>query len=178
MIIFKDKNSGAEMFTDATKYTLVDDVVYEVEGKIITVKDDMSNVNIGANESQEEASEGLEEGMKRGVNVVIYSRLEELTDYAKYTVEQYMKYMKSYMKTLALPEDAEEKAALQKKISGYLNKALGKKWKNLEKFDQFYGEGAGNDPEKLPMVVLLNYREEDDTPYLVYFKHGLIEEKV
>lgn len=79
---------------------------------------------------------------------------------------------------LALPEDAEEKAALQKKISGYLNKALGKKWKNLEKFDQFYGEGAGIEPEKLPMVVLLNYREEDDTPYLVYFKHGLIEEKV
>lgn len=26
--------TGAEMFTDATKYTLVDDVVYEVEGKV------------------------------------------------------------------------------------------------------------------------------------------------
>ncbi len=178
MIIFKDKNSDTEMFTDANKFTLVDDVVYEVEGKIITVRDDMSSVNIGANESQEEASEALEEGLTRGVNVVIYSQLEELKDFAKFTVEQYMKYMKAYMKTLALPEDAEEKAALQKKLSGYLNRTFGKKWKNLEKFDQFYGKNAGNDPDKLPMVVLLNYREEDDTPYLIYFKHGLIEEKV
>ena len=78
---------------------------------------------------------------------------------------------------LDLPEDKEEKDAVKNKIGAYLNRTLGAKWAKFDDFDQYMGEGASVDPEKFPMLILLNFRA-DDTPYMIFFKHGLIEEKV
>jgi len=53
--------------------------------------------------------------------------------------------------------------------------ALAKKIIGSYKDWEFY-VGESMDPEG--MVALLNYREDGITPYIVFWKHGLKEEKV
>merc|ERR1711939_394962 len=45
---------------------------------------------------------------------------------------------------------------------------------NFKDYEFYTGESM--DPDG--MVVLLNYREDGTTPYLIYWKHGLKEEKI
>lgn len=85
----------------------------------------------------------------------------------------YLTYLKAYMKkvkahlTATQPERVE---AFEKGAQNYAKKIVGsfKDW-------EFY-TGDSMDPDA--MVVLLNYREDGTTPYLVYFKDGLKIEKV
>ena len=50
---------------------------------------------------------------------------------------------------------------------------------SFKDFDQYLGEDQYYVPEaeEVPMICLVNYREENDTPYMIVFKHGLCEEK-
>jgi hypothetical protein len=123
----------------------------------------------GANPSAEEAEEGVEDGTEV-VNNVIYSMRLQPTSFDKKT---YLTYLKSYMKKVKahLAEHEPDRVeAFEKAAQGYAKKIVSsfKDW-------EFY-TGDNMDPEA--MVVLLNYREDGTTPYLVYFKDGLKGTKV
>ncbi|RKP03062.1 hypothetical protein CXG81DRAFT_29370 [Caulochytrium protostelioides] len=169
MLLYKDIISGDEMFSDAFKITEVDDIAYEVDCKMITVREGC-DVDIGANASAEgEDQEELEDGVQQ-VNDVIYSfRLQE-TSFQK---KSYMVYIKDYMKQLkkTLAEKNPERLAIfEKKIQPFVKKIL-------EKFDDYeFLVGESMSPEGL--VALLNYREDGITPYITFFKDGLTEEKL
>ncbi|MEI4867057.1 hypothetical protein, partial [Klebsiella pneumoniae] len=80
--------------SDAYDLKLVDDVVYEADCAMITIKE--GAVDIGANASAEEAEEALEEGEERVNNIVHSFRLTE-TSFDK---KSYMTYLKGYMKAV------------------------------------------------------------------------------
>ena len=126
-------------------------------------------VLLGANPSAEEAEEGVEDGMET-VNNVIYSMRLQPTTFDKKT---YLTYLKGYMKRVKAhlaEKDPERVEAFEKAAQNYAKKIVAgfKDW-------EFY-TGDRMDPDA--MVVLLNYREDGTTPYLVFFKDGLKVEKV
>ena len=59
MRIYKDIFTGDRMFSDCYKVKLVDEVIYEVYGKLITRKQGDVQID-GFNPSAEEASEGTD----------------------------------------------------------------------------------------------------------------------
>jgi Translationally controlled tumour protein len=123
----------------------------------------------GANPSAEEADEGVEDGVVT-VNNVIYSMRLQPTTFDK---KSYLTYLKGYMKRVKehLKEnDPERVKAFEVAAANYAKKIVAsfKDW-------EFY-TGDKMDPDA--MVVLLNYREDGTTPFLVFFKDGLKVEKV
>ncbi|CDO52539.1 hypothetical protein DV451_003057 [Geotrichum candidum] len=169
MIIYSDIIAGDELLSDAYDIKLVDDVVYEVDSAQITIKPG-ADVDIGANPSAEDGGdEALEEGMITVNNVAYSFRLSE-TSFDK---KSYITYIKGYMKRIKakLAEtDPEAVSVFEKGAAAYVKKIVA----NFKDYEFFTGESM--DPDG--MVVLLNYREDGTTPYLVYWKHGLSEVKV
>lgn len=83
------------MFSDTYRFKLVDEVIYEVTGKLISRT--LGDVQIdGANPSAEEADEGTESATESGVDVVLNHRLAET--YAFGDKKSYTLYLKDYMK--------------------------------------------------------------------------------
>lgn len=85
---------GDEMFSDTYKMKLVNEVMYEVTGKLETRK--LGEIQLsGANPSAEEADEGTEAAVESGVDIVLNHRLAEtgFADKKSFTV-----YLKDYMK--------------------------------------------------------------------------------
>ncbi|KAF5115455.1 hypothetical protein DV454_002289 [Geotrichum candidum] len=169
MIIYSDIIAGDELLSDAYDIKLVDDVVYEVDSAQITIKPG-ADVDIGANPSAEDGDDdALEEGMITVNNVAYSFRLSE-TSFDK---KSYITYIKGYMKRIKakLAEtDPEAVSVFEKGAAAYVKKIVA----NFKDYEFFTGESM--DPDG--MVVLLNYREDGTTPYLVYWKHGLSEVKV
>lgn len=83
------------MFSDTYKMKLVDDVVYEVTGKLVIRQQDDIRIE-GFNPSAEEADEGTDSAVERGVDVVLNHRLCET--YAFGDKKSYTLYLKDYMK--------------------------------------------------------------------------------
>lgn len=162
MLIYTDVFSNDEMFSDAYPIKEIDDVVFEVDSALITVKD--GEVDIGANASAEEAAEELDDNAQT-VNAVAHAfRLQE-TSFDK---KSYLTYLKGYMKkvkTHLQEADPERVAVFEKNIEPYVKKII----KNFNDYEFFTGESM--DPDS--MVALLNYREDGVTPYFVFFKDGL-----
>lgn len=168
MIIYKDVISGDEMISDAYDIKEVDGAVFECDSQMITVKAG-EDVDIGANPSAEEADEGLEEGATQVNNVVYSFRLQE-TSFDK---KSFMTYIKGYMKSVKayLQENKpEEVSNFEKAATTYVKKVIA----NFKDYEFFTGESM--DPEG--MIVMLNYRDDGVTPYLIFWKHGLKEEKI
>lgn len=83
------------MFSDSYKMKLVDEVVYEVYGKLVQRK--QGDIEIaGFNPSAEEADEGTDENVESGVDVVLNHRLMET--FAFGDKKSYTSYLKDYMK--------------------------------------------------------------------------------
>lgn len=83
------------MFSDTYKIKLVDNVIYEVTGKLISRA--LGDVQLdGANPSAEEVEEGTESAVESGVDVVLNHRLSET--YAFNDKKAYTGYLKDYMK--------------------------------------------------------------------------------
>ena len=149
----------------------VDDIAYEVDAKMIVVAE--GDIDIGANPSAEEQEEALENGGSTVNNVVHSFRLTP-TSFDK---KSYLTYLKGYMKKLksTLSERAEAGDAVAKerlesfeaKAQAFAKKLIG----NFKDYEFFIGESM--DPEG--MVVLMNYREDGVTPYMIYWKDGLKE---
>jgi len=172
MLIFKDIFTGDEMFCDSYKYQLVDEVVYEVYGKYVTRKQDGVTLD-GANPSAEEADEGTDEACESGIDIILNQRLQEAACFGDKKI--YMQYIKDYMKNVVakLQEtDPSQVDIFKTKMNEAMKKILGK-FKDLA----FY---TGESMDSVTgMVALLEYRDVDgeEVPIMLFFKHGLVQEK-
>ncbi|PPQ98542.1 hypothetical protein CVT24_004033 [Panaeolus cyanescens] len=161
MLLYQDILSGDEMFSDAFPVKLVDDIVYEVDCAMITVKD--GDVDIGANPSAEEQDEGVEDGAQTVNNVVHSFRLQP-TSFDK---KSYLSYLKGYMKAVKAQLPAERQPAFEKGAAAFAKKIVG----NFKDYEFYTGESMNVDG----LVALLNYREDGVTPYFTFWKDGLKE---
>merc|ERR1712059_177917 len=151
---------------------LVDDCMYEVYGKHESRV--IGDVQLeGSNASAEEADEGTEAACESGVDLVLNHRLVE-TGFGK--KNDYMVYLKDYMKKIVKYLEENNRAAevdtFKKNINGVMKGILGK-FSDLQFF-----QGESMNPAA--MICLVEYRDIDGTerPVLMFFKHGLEEEKV
>jgi hypothetical protein len=104
------------------------------------------------------------------VNNVVYSMRLQPTSFDK---KSYITTFKSYVKRVKthLQEHQPDRVeSFEKAVQGYVKKIV----TNFNEWEFFTGETMNPDG----MVVLLNYREDGTTPYLVFFKDGLQAEKV
>merc|ERR1712079_955108 len=172
MKIYKDVFSGDELFSDTYPIKLVEDCIYEVTGKHVSRKAGADFVLEGSNASAEEADEGTEEATESGVDLVLNHRLVE-TGFGKKA--DYMNYLKDYMKRVVAYLESNNKAdqvdSFKKNINGVMKSLLGR-FNAL----QFY-TGENMDPKG--MIVLVDYKEVngEERPVVMFFKHGLDEEK-
>ena len=171
MRIYKDIFTGDEMFSDTYKMKLVDDVIYEVYGKLVQRK--AGEIEIaGFNPSAEEADEGTDVAIESGVDVVLNHRLQET--YAFGDKKSYTLYLKDYMKKLVAK--LEEKAPDQVEVfKTNMNKVMKDILGRFKELQFFTGESMDIDG----LVALMEYRDIDgqSVPVLMFFKHGLEEEK-
>jgi len=165
MLLFKDIISGDEMFTDAFPVKVVDDIVYEVDCSMVSVKAG-ADIDIGANPSSEEAEEALEEGVTQ-VNNVVYSFRLQPTNFDK---KSFLSYLKAYMKGVKAKLEAGRVEAFEQGASKYAKKIVAE----FKDYEFYTGESLNVDG----MVALLNYREDGITPYFTFWKDGLKEEKL
>merc|ERR1711976_253744 len=171
MKIYKDVFSGDELFSDTYKINLVQDCLYEVTGKYETRKQG-EVVLAGANARQEEADEGADEANESGLDVVLHHRLVETGFGDKKGFTQYLKdYMKRVVKYLEENDRAGEVDTFKANISKVMKDLMGQ-FKDLQFFT-----GESMDPEA--MIAMVLYKEVDgvEKPVLMFFKHGLEEEK-
>lgn len=173
MRIFKDIITGDEMFTDSSKYKVIDDCLYEVECRHVNRK--LGDVQLdGANPSQEEADEGTDEVVESGLDLVLNQRLIE----TGFTKNDYKSYLKLYTKSLQdkwkeMGKSDSEMTEAKSKFTEAVKKVLPK----IGDMQFFMGESSNPDG----LIALLEYRENDsgdETPIMIFFKHGLEEEKV
>lgn len=172
MIIYKDIFSGDELFSDTYKMSLVEDgIFYKVTGKTVTRSGDKFDERVfGGNASAEGGEEeaSVDPNSVSGIDVVMDNRLTETGFKNK---KEYGAYIKGYMKRIIdkLTENGGDVEAFKKAAAPAVKKVM----ENFKEYGFFMGES--NDPDA--MHVLVQY-EENDTPYLYFFKHGLVEEKV
>ena len=141
--------------------------MYEVNAAMITVRD--GDVDIGANPSAEEGADTIEEGAQQVIDLVHSFRLQQ-TSFDK---KSYLVYLKTYMKTIkqSLQETNPDRVPeFEKKAAEFAKKVVGK----FNDWEFYTGESMNPDG----MVALLNYREDGVTPYCVFWKDGLKEEKI
>eukprot|EP00127_Corallochytrium_limacisporum_P004716 Clim_evm70s172 gene=Clim_evmTU70s172 len=169
MIIYKDVFSGDELFSDSYPNELEDDMIYKVTGRNISVKGGIDESLIGGNASAEGGDEGAEDGTETGIDIVMAFRLQS----TQFDKKSYMVYIKDFMKRVKtrLEESNPERAKIfQEKAPNVVKKILG----DFKNFDFYIGETMDPDAS----VVLMNYKEDGMTPYFIFFKDALVEEKV
>jgi len=167
MLLYEDFLTNDEMFSDAFPIKLVDDIVYEVDCQMITVKE--GEVNIGANPSAEEQEEGVEDGAAQ-VNNVIHSFRLQSTQFDK---KSFLTYLKGYMKAVKekLKETNPDRVeAFEKGAQAFAKKLVA----NFKDYEFYTGESMNPDG----MVALLNYRPDGVTPFFTFWKDGLKEQKL
>ncbi|EDW61328.1 translationally-controlled tumor protein homolog [Drosophila novamexicana] len=172
MKVYKDIFTGDEMFTDTYKMNLVDDVIYEVYGKLVSRNQD-NIVLAGANPSAEEADEGTESAVESGVDVILNHRLQESFGFAD--KKSFTLYLKEYMKKVLehLQENAPNEVDV---LKTNMNKAMKDILGRFKELQFFTGESMDVDG----MVAMCEYRElnGESVPVFMFFKHGLQEEKL
>merc|ERR1711957_557706 len=172
MIIYKDIFSQDELASDTYKIKIVDEVILEIECKVITVDPSALDESLlgGANASAEDGpSEDALANMISGPNLVFAHRLQATAfDKKGWTV-----YIKDFMKrTLKhLEANKPERVPIFKaNAQGAVKKILG----SFKEWEMYIGESM--DPEGA--IGYLNYREDGITPYVWFFIDSLDAEKV
>lgn len=169
MYIYKCILCNDEMFADTFKVAVSPDgMFYEVEGKMTTRKEGIDGSLISANASAEEASETSEDPTVSGVDIVINHKLQ-LTSFDK---KGYLTYMKDYVKAIKAHLEANNPERVEKFVAdspGAVKRILS----DLKNFEFYTGESMNLDG----MVGMLNFRDDGITPYMLFFKDGLIAEK-
>ncbi|CAD6564599.1 MAG: hypothetical protein CYPHOPRED_004111 [Cyphobasidiales sp. Tagirdzhanova-0007] len=167
MLLYTDVVSGDELFSDAYDIKEVDDIVFEVDAKLITIKE--GDVDIGANASAEETQEALEEGAVQVINLVKSGNLQS----TQFDKKSFLTYLKGYMKTVKAhlqEKNPSRVEAFEKGAQTFAKKIVA----NFKDYEFYTGESMNPDG----MVILLNYREDGTTPYFIFWKDGLKGEKV
>jgi len=170
MRIYKDIFTGDEIFSDTYKIKLVDEVMYEVYGKLVSRSGEDIKID-GANPSAEDADEGTDLAVESGVDIVLNHRLVETFAFDK---KGYMLYLKDYMKKVVeklQEKDPDQVDVFKTNINKVMKELLGR-FKDLQFFT-----GESMDPDG--MCAMIEYKDVDgeNIPVLYAFKHGLEEEK-
>ncbi|KXS12073.1 translationally controlled tumor protein [Gonapodya prolifera JEL478] len=170
-LIYKDVISGDEVLSDAYPVKEVDDFWLEADAKMIQVSGDVE-VNIGGNPSAEGGDDdgGVESAGAQTVNNIVYGLRLQQTSFDK---KGYMAYIKGYMKAIKehlQKTNPDRVATFEEKAKKQVTKIVN----GLKDYDFYTGENMN--PEG--MVILLNFREDGVTPYMLFFKDGLAEERV
>ncbi|XP_030565653.1 translationally-controlled tumor protein homolog [Drosophila novamexicana] len=171
MKIYKDIITGDEMFADTYKMKLVDEVIYEVYGKLVSRSQGDIAIE-GFNPSAEEQDEGTDACVETGVDVVLNHRLQE--SFAFGDKKSYTLYLKDYMKKVL--EKLQEKSPDQVDVfKTNMNKAMKDILGRFKELQFFTGESMDVDG----MVAMCEYRDinGESVPVFMFFKHGLDEEK-
>ncbi|KAF6825555.1 translationally-controlled tumor protein [Colletotrichum plurivorum] len=170
MLIYKDIITGDEIISDSYDLKEIDGIVYEADCAMIT--EGAVSVDTGANASAEEADEGVEDAEVKVNNIVHSFRLQS-TSFDK---KSFLTYLKGYMKAVktALQEKNAGEAKIKEFETGASKYVKEKLLPNFKDFEFYTGESMNPDG----MVVLLNYREDGVTPFIIVWKHGLEEMKV
>ncbi|EOD48360.1 Translationally-controlled tumor protein [Neofusicoccum parvum] len=169
MIIYKDLITDDELISDSYNLKEIDGTVYEADCKKITIGND--NIDIGANPSAEEGGDDVEDSAQTVLDVVHSFRLNE-TSFDK---KSYLSHLKGYMKKVK--EGLKNKGASDEEVKDFETKASTFAKKIIANFKDYeFLIGESMDPDG--MVILLNYREDGVTPYVIIWKHGLTEMKV
>ncbi|XP_043927649.1 translationally-controlled tumor protein [Protopterus annectens] len=171
MKIYRDSISGDEMFSDIYKVKLTHNgMLYEVEGKTVSrTENSIDNALIGGNPSEEGGcDEGLESTTVSGVDLVLNHKLQEVS----FSKESFKNYIKGFVKQVKckLEETDKDRAKAFTEQAPAVVKHLLSSFNDLQFFT---GESYNLDG----MVAYLNYREDGITPFMLFFKDGLIEEK-
>lgn len=196
MIIFKDLLCDRQEFfcDDTFMPTVLDDFMIQIKAKMIDKPgNDMSNLQIGANASQEEEQETLDDGCGGAEKVVDMCHYHKLSENDVLTGKHIKKYVNNYMAAIAnkLNEDSpgkgdEFKAIAKDKGNKVLKKIFEEGGKDLclytgEEFT-FPEEKVGADGKKSWDVqhgaVLAVWNPDGVSLTMYMFKHGCIEEKV
>ncbi|XP_074551051.1 translationally-controlled tumor protein homolog [Halichoeres trimaculatus] len=169
MIIYKCIITNDEMFSDIYKVKVSEcGTFYEVDGKTVTRTESFDDALIGANASAEEPTETNDSSCVSGVDIVLNHNLKETT----FNKKSYMGYVKEYVKNIKKRLEESDPDSV-KKFTESCNVGVKKVLADFDNFQFFTGESMNPDG----MVGLLNYRPEDDTPYMLFFKQGLEVEK-
>lgn len=177
MKIFKDIITDSELFTDALETVLRESECgsyYIFEGKMTTQKSgDIDGALIGANASQEETQEEMDETTQKDFDFVINSRLQKGAYYSQ-DKAAFKAYLKSYFgKVIAkVSEKNPDCLAKCKQDAVAFSKMLLSKYDNLE---FFFGE---NDSENEGTCCILEWNEDGMSGKVYTFKAALKEEKV
>jgi len=177
MIIYKDIFTQDELASDTYPTQLVDDLIFEFKGKY-EVRKEGEIVLAGSNPSAEEAEEGADDSaVQRGVDIVLNHQLVEMPVYQnaavfKDWVKEYVKKLIDHVKSEGMNDD--DLKTFKTKIQGWVSSLLKKeRFQNL----QFYcgaGENAADG-----QLAIMEYRKtgEEDIPFVMLVKQGLIVEK-
>merc|ERR1719500_1441665 len=163
MKIYKDVFSGDELFSDTYPMSLKDNVMYEIVGKYETRKEG-EVVLAGANASEDAQGDddGGDDGTAvSGIDVVLNHQLVE-TGFGD----------KKGLKYLEENDRAAEIEEFKANINGVMKDLMGR-FKDLQFFS-----GESMDPDA--MICMCEYKDIDgkgEKPVLMFFKHGLEEEK-
>merc|ERR1712241_986340 len=126
----------------------------------------------GANASAEEADEGTDAASESGIDIVLNHRLVETGFGSKKDYTVYLKdYMKKVVKYLEENDRKDEVDGFKTNISGVMKELLGK-FKDLQFFT-----GESMDAEAMFAMCLYKDVNGEERPVLMFFKHGLEEEK-
>ncbi|KAG8452307.1 hypothetical protein GDO86_004205 [Hymenochirus boettgeri] len=167
MIIYKCCVSGDEMFSDIYKMKECG-VCFEVDGKIVTRTEGIDDALIGGNASAEGPEEQCDSTTVSGVDIVMNHKLQE----TGFTKESYKSYIKGYLKLIKERLEETNPDRVKPFMSG-ATEMVKRILANFKDYQFFVGERMNPDG----MVALLNYREDGITPYMLFFKDGLIYEK-
>jgi hypothetical protein len=174
MIVYKDIVSGDELFSDSYKMQLIDDLIYEVEGKVISVSGDIDEALIGGNKATEPTEDGddgdtgVDPNVVTGINIVLTHKLQSVP----YDKTSFKEWLKTYMKNIKGKVEEKNPARVDLFQKGM------QKWavdilKNFDKFQFYTGEQMDSDG----MVIAMGYRSDEVTPYFIFIKDGIQEEK-
>ena len=168
MLIFKDIITGDEMFTDAYPHKLLGDVIYEIEGQSLSEKGGIDDGLIGGNASADGGAEAMQDNVVTGMDLIVGCKLQEVP----MSKADFKVYIKGYMGKIVehLNKTAPERVPAFKQAANTFFKKLMETFKEW----RFYF-GPSYNPEG--GVGFLNYRDDEVTPYMVFFKDGFISEK-
>uniref|UniRef100_A0A915D229 Translationally-controlled tumor protein homolog n=1 Tax=Ditylenchus dipsaci TaxID=166011 RepID=A0A915D229_9BILA len=164
MIIFKDAFSEDELCSDSFPMKLVDDLIYEFKGKHV-VRKHGDIVLAGSNPSAEgeDADDGNDEQVERGIDFVLNHRLQEMNCY-----EDIATFQELYQEF----HEEGDRAHGEAWILSLLSKDRFKKLQFFIGENMAEGKGEGQ-------VAIVEYRDEaeGESPYLMLIAAGIIEEK-
>lgn len=156
MIIFKDVFTGDEVGSDSFPLEEKDDVIYQLQGKMITVREGSYDIGCSGDVPEEESAAG--EDVRSVIDVVEAFKLQEMP----FDKKSFMTYIKGYMKRVKEHLEANKADRVQTFMTGAQNFVK----KMLGEFDdyQFY---SGESMDLEAMVIICKYLEDGVTPYVV-----------